>query len=95
MNFVVLRIYLLTTLLNFVKFLGTLFNLPTLKFSKFFILFKSVATSANSLMSSLSNSAFKEMKSKPMQSNEIILYVHGLDFNAESITDISFDQFFV
>ena len=59
----------------------------------FFILFKSVGTSANLLMSSSSNPAFKAVKSKAIQRNEIILYVHGLVFNAESIANISFDQF--
>ena len=56
-------------------------------------MFKSVGTSANLLMSSSSNPAFKAVKSKAIQRNEIILCVHGLVFNAESIANISFDQF--
>ena len=64
MIFVFLTTCLSTTSLNPFKSTGTTFNLPTPKFSTYVSkLFKSVVTLANLLMSSLSNPAFKAIKS--------------------------------
>ena len=62
LNFVFLTTSLSTTSLNFCKFAGTVFNLPTSKSSTFvFKLFKLVGTLNSLSMSSFPTSAFKAM----------------------------------
>ena len=64
LNYVILITSLATTSLNVFKSAGTVFNLPTSKSSTFvFELLKIVETLTNLLMSSLSISAFKAIKS--------------------------------
>ena len=63
LSFVFLRNSLSTASLNFFKSKGTVFNLPTSKSPTFvFKLFKLVEALKNSLIYSLSTSAFKAIK---------------------------------
>ena len=64
LNFVVITTSLATTSHNFCKSTGTVFNLPSSKSSTFvFKLFKLVGTLTSLLITYLSNSAFKAIKS--------------------------------
>ena len=64
LNFVFLTTSLSTTSLNFIKFTGAVFNLPASKSSTFvFELFKLVGILLCLVMSSLSTSPFKAIKS--------------------------------
>ena len=82
LNFVFLTTWLATTPLNFFKSAGTVFDLPTSKPSAFAIrLFKLVETLASLLMSNLSTSASKEIKSFSVAKSDTCSMIYFL-FNS-------------